>query len=238
LPAAAATARRESKEFPSAGKEHPRRRPNQKVVTVLMRKISEQTIGRTTGALRWLPGFMGRTGGAAGFLLLALLLNPIPGFSALPSGASLTLAWDRSPSLEVTGYRVYYGGASQNYSNSVVLGNVTSNTISGLAIGGTYFFAVTAYNSIGLESPRSNEINVTIPGGLAKLQISVAANKQALLTVTGQIGHTYEIQATPDLKAWTVLGTVTLGASGVANFTNTNAGSFAERFYRTRDTQP
>ena len=77
-----------------------------------------------------------------------------------------------------------------------------------------------------------------MPGGTAQLQIRIAPNKQAILTVTGKTNHTYEIQATTDLKTWSVIGTVTLGASGSKNYTNTNAGSFSKRFYRTRDTQP
>ena len=58
------------------------------------------------------------------------------------------------------------------------------------------------------------------------------------MTVRGLTGHTYEILATPDLKTWTVIGTVTLGASGATSFTDSNAASFAKRFYRTRDTTP
>jgi hypothetical protein len=150
----------------------------------------------------------------------------------------VTLGWDTSPSTDVTGYRIYYGAGSGNYTNSIMVGNVTSNSIPGMVIGATYYFTVVAYNSIGLESIFSNEIIYTVPGGLAKLQIAIAANKRAILTVTGKAAHTYEIQTTADLKTWTILGTVTTGASGSANYTNTNAGSFPKRFYRTRDTAP
>jgi hypothetical protein len=52
------------------------------------------------------------------------------------------------------------------------------------------------------------------------------------------MGHTYDIKATEDFTAWTVIGTVTLGASGSLDFTDTNAASFPKRFYRARDTQP
>ena len=36
-----------------------------------------------------------------------------------------------------------------------------------------------------------------------------------------------------DLSTWTTIGTVTVGASGVLNFEDTNSGSFSRRFYRT-----
>ena len=120
--------------------------------------------------------------------------------------------------------------------NSVVVGNVTTNTVSGLTSGVTYFFAITAYNVAGMESPFSNEI-IFVPG-LPTVRIGALSSGAAVLTVKGLIGHTYDIQATPDLKNWTVIGTATVGPSGSVNFTNSNAGSFARRFYRTRDTQP
>jgi hypothetical protein len=150
----------------------------------------------------------------------------------------VTLGWDASPSTDITGYRIYYGAVSGNYTNSVTVGNVTSNSIPGLVIGATYYFTTVAFNSIGLESTYSNEIVYTVPGGLATLQLVIAANKQAILTVTGRASHAYEIQTTTNLTTWTTLGTVTTGAGGSANYTNTNAGSFPKRYYRTRDTAP
>ncbi len=172
-------------------------------------------------------------------LSVALMHSPRTAFSAAAAPAlGVTLAWDASSSADATGYRIYYGAVSGNYTNSIMVGNVTSNSIPGLLIGATYYFTVVAYNSIGLESIFSNEIFYTVPGGLAKQQIFVAANKQAILAVTGKAAHTYEIQTTTNLNTWMILGTVTTGASGSANYTNTNAGSFSKRFYRTRDPQP
>ncbi len=169
-------------------------------------------------------------------LFLALLLNPVQALSG--PGNGVTLAWDRSPDSSVTGYRIYYGAASGNYTNSVAVGNATTNAVQGLTSGVTYFFAVTAYNASGLESSFSNETSYTAPTGLPTVQFRVAINRQAVLTVKGLSGHTYEIQATPDLKTWTAIGTATLGASGSVDFADTNAASFPKRFYRTRDTQP
>jgi hypothetical protein len=168
-----------------------------------------------------------------GILLLVLLQRPA---LALPDAYSIPLSWDASSSLAVVGYRVYYGTTSGNYETSIVVGNVTSNTVSGLASGVTYFFAVTAYTAAGLESAFSSEISV-VPG-LPTLQIRVLATGPTILNVRGLIGHTYDIQGTSDLKTWAVIGTVTVGVGGSVSFTNSNAGNFARRFYRTRDTQP
>jgi fibronectin type 3 domain-containing protein len=74
---------------------------------------------------------------------------------------SVTLAWD--PVNGVTGYKVYQGGASRAYSNSVDAGNSSQKTLSPLTAGKTYYFAVTAYNNSGVESDYSTEISYTVP---------------------------------------------------------------------------
>lgn len=207
-----------------------------------MRKNFEKTVVRNDKGVSWSLEFPGVTRLLGGILLLALLLNPIPAFSITTPGASVTLAWDGSPSPEVTGYRVYYGAASGTYTNSVTVGNLTTGTVPGLTAGATYYMAVIAFDANGLESTFSNEISytvpVTVPAGLHSVQLRMTPAREFILTVTGQIGRTYELLASPDLTNWTVIGAVTPGTSGSVDFTDTNAASFANRFYRTRDNQP
>jgi hypothetical protein len=174
-----------------------------------------------------------------GILLLALLQIPVPAFGVVnPPTSSVALAWDGSPSPEVTGYRVSYGAASGIYTNSVAMGNVTNITVPNLTSGVTYFFAVSAFDSNGLESAFSNEIAYTVPVVLPTMQIRVSPTRQIILTLVGQEGRTYDIQATEDLTVWTGIGTVKLGASGAIDITDTNAARFSQRFYRTRHSQP
>jgi hypothetical protein len=195
-----------------------------------MRKTSEPTLSRRHQPLGRAARIAGVLGG---ILFLALLHHPVPAPSAtLPAGYSIALAWDRSPDTSVTGYRVHYGPASGNYTNSVAVGNVATKTVIGLTSGATYFFAVTAYDAKGVESPFSNEISFA--PGVAQVGIRVATNRQAVLTVKGLIGQKYDILATQNLTNWVVLGTVTLGATGATNFTDTNAANFPRRFYRTQ----
>lgn len=171
----------------------------------------------------------------AGILFLALLLNPVQAQDAtLPGPYSITLAWTGSPSPEAVGYLIYYGTASGQYLNCVDVGNVTANTVSGLAGGTTYFFAISSYDANGLESSLSQEISY-VPG-LSTVAISATATGQVVLTVNGLIGQSYDILAAQTLANWAVIGTVTLGASGAVNFTDTNAVSFPRRFYCTRQT--
>ena len=72
---------------------------------------------------------------------------------------SATLAWNPSIDPLVTGYKVYYGVVSQTYTNAIDVGNVTEVTISNLTEGVTYYFSVTAYIVLGIESPFSNEVS-------------------------------------------------------------------------------
>jgi hypothetical protein len=195
-----------------------------------------QIVART-GVVRWgLP--RRRIASVLGILwLTTLLTGPGVVFGAAPTGGySVKLTWDRSPSLGVAGYRIYYGPASGNYTNSVMAGNVTSNSIPGLTGGGTYFFIVVAYDAGGVESLPSNEV-IFVPG-IATLRISIATNRRAILTVIGPVGRTYEIQAAQPPGTWAVIGTGTIGANGSFSFTDTNAPGFPRRFYRTRETQP
>jgi hypothetical protein len=70
---------------------------------------------------------------------------------------SVTLAWNASPSPEVTGYRVYYGTNSRSYSVVTNAGMVLTQAVV-LPHLGRWFFAATAHDALGLESEFSNEV--------------------------------------------------------------------------------
>ena len=62
-----------------------------------------------------------------GVLFVGLIHNPVEAFgTTLPAMSSVTLVWDGSPSSDVTSYRVYYGGASRNYTNNTTVGRQSS----------------------------------------------------------------------------------------------------------------
>ena len=82
--------------------------------------------------------------------------------SAVADGR-VTLAWDANSEPDLAGYKVYYGINTRVYPFTVVAGNGTSLTLSNLQEGVTYYFAATAYNTAGLESDFSAEINYTVP---------------------------------------------------------------------------
>jgi hypothetical protein len=91
----------------------------------------------------------------ASLVLLALLTtSPL-------LAADVTLVWDPNSESDLAGYKVYYGRESGVYGAPIVLGKQTTYIATGLAPG-TYYFAVTAYNTAGLESGFSNEVSTTV----------------------------------------------------------------------------
>jgi hypothetical protein len=59
------------------------------------------------------------------------------------------LAWNANPDPAVTGYNVYWGGVSGQYTNHQDAGPGTNATISGLSPG-TYYYAATSYATNGI----------------------------------------------------------------------------------------
>lgn len=75
-----------------------------------------------------------------------------------PAGVA-KLSW--TPSVGAAGFNVYYGTLSGSYSHTINVGMVPSYSVDGL-VPGTYYFVVTAYDSLGNESAYSSEVSKTI----------------------------------------------------------------------------
>ena len=88
-----------------------------------------------------------------------------------PSEASaITVSWeaptdntDGSPLTNLSGYKIYYGGASGDYSSTIQVSNpgLTTYVVDNLPPG-QYYFAVTAYNATGEESNFSPEMSTIV----------------------------------------------------------------------------
>jgi Fibronectin type III domain/FG-GAP-like repeat len=98
-------------------------------------------------------------------VVLGSLLSLFGFLSEARATTSVTLTWDPSGASSIAGYRLYYGIASLNYTQIKDLGNTTTATVSNLLPGQRYYFAVTDYNTDGVESVYSNEVSflATIP---------------------------------------------------------------------------
>jgi hypothetical protein len=101
----------------------------------------------------------------------ATLTPPVLTPSANSTQGSVTASWvaptqdiDGSNLTDLSGFKLYYGTASGQYAQSVAVSGPSdlSQIISGLIVGQTYFFVVTAVNSAGEESAYSPEVSATI----------------------------------------------------------------------------
>ena len=146
------------------------------------------------------------------------------------TGANVTLAWDPSADPDVAGYRVHYGLHSQTYPLVVDAGNVTKQTIGDLQEGVFYYFAVTAYDTAGLESDFSGEINYAVP----LRNISALEDGSFRVRFPGVPERTYRIEYTESLTApnWTTLAIRTAGANSAFEIIDRPLAGSPARFYR------
>jgi hypothetical protein len=109
------------------------------------------------------------------FAILLLLLCR----TSQASAADVSLAWDPSVSPNIAGYRVYFGNGSHTYGNPITIGNQTTYTVTGLT-NGNYYFAVTAFDTNGVESDFSNEISTLIGSSGNKCNLNGDASVNAI----------------------------------------------------------
>jgi hypothetical protein len=109
------------------------------------------------------------TGSVTGALSIASNATDSPNIEPLSATGvnppSVSLTWVASASSNVAGYNVYRsavsGGPYTELNSSLVTG--TSYTDTTVEFGDTYYYAVTAANSQGVESADSNQAAVTVP---------------------------------------------------------------------------
>lgn len=97
-------------------------------------------------------------------------------FSTVAWAGSVILEWDPNTEPDLAGYKIYYkiGSSGEPYNGTgaaegdspIDVGNVTEFILSGLTEGLTYYFVATAYDTEGLESDYSNEVNAQIGSGI------------------------------------------------------------------------
>ncbi len=127
----------------------------------------------------------------SGLLLLTMAATlHISGFTAQAADASLswtapTTHTDGTPLTDLAGYKVHIGSASRQYDQKLDVGKATNYTVSNLTDGGTYYFAVTAYNTSGVESTYSNEASKTFAALPATHVITATAGSGGTITAIG-----------------------------------------------------
>lgn len=135
--------------------------------------------------------------------------------------ADVVLVWDANTEPTLAGYKVYSGNASGAYGAPLVIGTQTTYTFTNVAPG-TWYFAVKAYDTDGLESDYSNEVSVTINApALSRCDINTDSSTnvldlQALVNVilgtrTAAPGNDLNTDGRVDVIDLQVLNNVILG---------------------------
>ncbi len=114
-------------------------------------------------------------GMSKGLRLLGFCLGLCLLAAAHAEAATVTIAWDPNTEPDLARYVVGYRTSSGGNETTVILGKVTTWSLTTAAAGQTYYFRVYAENTSGLRSAPSNEVSTTIPttplppsgGGLA-----------------------------------------------------------------------
>jgi hypothetical protein len=168
------------------------------------------------------------------FLLLLVLALCAPAARAI----EVTLAWDTNPEPDLAHYKVYVGTQSLQYGVVLDAGLQTQKAISSLEPGRTYYFAVSATLSNGVESELSAEVTYTVPidGTNAwsvppRLTFSASPSIPMLSFVVSQ-GSECFVQASEDLRSWQTVYITPPGPSGTIHWSDENAPNFPKRFYR------
>ena len=154
----------------------------------------------------------------------------------------VTMGWDLSTDTNVTGYEVYYGTTSGDYSNGIDAGTNVATQIAGLNTGTTYYFVVVAYNAAGTQSVPSSEVTYTTPNTPTTLPVTLSITMGATptmpvtLSFPAATGHWYGLQASADMVTWaTIWQTTTQTVSSVVQHQDgpgPSGGAYASRYYR------
>jgi len=130
--------------------------------------------------------------------------------------ASASLAWNAATG--VSGYRIHYGTSSGNYTASSTVGNTTSSTVPNLNDGTRYYFAVTAYDSSGVESDYSNEVSY---GGSSSCTYSISPSSASFASTggTGTISVTATSGCSWSASTGVSWATISSGSTGTGSGT-------------------
>jgi hypothetical protein len=91
---------------------------------------------------------------------------PTPGVILATGSSSATIAWNASEDPNIATYRIYWGTSSGVYTQQMNVGNVVAAAVGNLNAGETYYFAVTAIDTAGLESILSAEVSTQTASGV------------------------------------------------------------------------
>jgi len=147
-------------------------------------------------------------------LILIVIYLILMGVLPFAWAAQIRLAWDANSEPDLTGYKVYYGTASQSYGSPLDVGNVTTYTLTGLTQGQTYYLSVTAYDTSNNESNHSGEVSGAATDPVQNVTITIATSPTGRQVVVDGTSYT-----APQNFTWVVSSSHSLSVSSPQNGT-------------------
>jgi hypothetical protein len=182
----------------------------------------------------------GTNGVQLGQLQLGAGTNSVISFPSGPSilqfAGSSSQAWSTNAELTIQNWNgsLYGGGqqqlifgSSQTALTAQQLTEVQFQNPAGLPAG-TYLARILADGEVAPDSGSPLPLEL----GLASSQ----SNGSLQLLIQGDIGQTYEIDASTDLEHWVPLSTLT-NSTGTVSFSDSGASNYSQRFYRAQLSQ-
>lgn len=153
--------------------------------------------------------------------ILALALISAPCFPLTITAqeilaTAVSLSWTPNPEANVTGYKMYFGSSSRNYSVVLDVGPGASAPLPPMILGNTYYVALSAYDTALRESPLSAElvISASPPAPVVATGFASGSGGQGALQwkypkATAGSADRFTIQSSVDLVVWSAAGGIT-----------------------------
>lgn len=151
--------------------------------------------------------------GLASVLAFVSSLFVLPAALYAADAPAVSLSWNANPESNIAGYKLHFGTQSGVYTSVVDVGKTTQAQLPLMQMGSTYYLAVSAYNSAGLEGPRSTEFQVTAATPPAAVDTSFAVGngstagqgslKWKYPKASQSAVDRFAVYSSEDLKTWT-----------------------------------
>jgi hypothetical protein len=148
------------------------------------------------------------------------------------------LGWPPNPDPGIAGYNVYSGTVSGAYAKVTDVGNVTNAVINNLQEGQTYYFVVTAYDILGLESLPSPEMVYAVPStNTVKFNsnfVTIQPKGQLMVSLSGPVGATAVLLSSTNMATWNPIATNVFMTNNLFIKVMDTPGANKARFFRVK----
>ncbi len=162
------------------------------------------------------PRFFRRSSWVAAMVLLGLG-SARAGAEDATGPYDVTIAWDANPEPDVIGYRLLFGDQRGTYPNVVEAGNNTMAVIPGTGPR-TFYVVAIAYNTAGLESLPSTELEVIVTPAADTVNPILTGLPSNIVTVPDSPGGATAVVTWTEPLATDNSNTVTLTSSHPSGF--------------------